>query len=151
MAEEIKTARSLQNLLVKAQFFLMSGQVSIGFLEALGSQEVGFSKVDFYKRQVVFGWPMLAFFLRWWGVKGRWKRGSETSGLWKAPKSSRRRGIEVDFCYQLDFVKETVIFTGPVGCIQHCMSLSPPLTLPWDVIVVRHNVCLTLPWCWHLD
>lgn len=71
MAEEIKTARSLQNLLVKAQFFLMSGQVSIGFLEALGSQEVGFSKVDFYKRQVVFGWPMRLSFVTSWIL---WKK-----------------------------------------------------------------------------
>lgn len=49
----------------------MSGQVSIGFLEALGSQEVGFSKVDFYKRQVVFGWPMRLSFVTSWIL---WKK-----------------------------------------------------------------------------
>ena len=58
MPEEIKTARSLQNLLVKALFFFDVGHNVIFFLEALGSQGVGFSQVDFYKRQVVFGWPM---------------------------------------------------------------------------------------------
>lgn len=37
----------------------------------------------------------------------------KTGGFWLAN--------EVEFCYQLDFVKETVTFTGPVGCIQHCI------------------------------